>query len=282
VSRQFLQDNDILFAACFEKISGFIYNCCLALAVFSFMYVVYNRESQMDINLKVKDIADMWGADFVGVADLSPAHEAILAQGGPVVAAYPRAISVGIGLLHTIVDQLPNRSDRAVALSYQYHSYDLINQRLDLLISQMSRFLQREGYRSLPVPASKRADDERICAAFSHKIAAHLAGFGWIGKSCLLVTPEIGPRVRWATVLTDAPLRITGEPTAANCGTCNQCVAICPVQAFTGEPFRASDPRETRYDAGKCDNYFTEMKEKDPELAVCGLCLYVCPHGRKQ
>lgn len=224
----------------------------------------------------------MWGADFVGVADLSLAHDAILAQGGPVIAAYPRAISVGIGLLHTIVDQLPNRADRAVAFSYQYHSYDLINQRLDLLISQVSRFLQREGYRALPVPASKRADDERICAAFSHKIAAHLAGLGWIGKSCLLVTPEIGPRVRWATVLTDAPLRVTGEPTAANCGDCNQCVEICPVQAFTGEPFRASEPREKRYDAGKCDSYFAEMKEKDSELAVCGLCLYVCPHGKRQ
>ena len=236
----------------------------------------------MDIDLKIKEIAEMWGADFVGAADLSSAHDAILAQGGPVIAAYPRSISVGIGLLHTVVDQLPNRANRSVAMSYQYHSYDLINQRLDLMISQVSRFLQREGYRSLPVPASKRADDERICAAFSHKIAANLAGLGWIGKSCLLVTPEIGPRVRWATVLTDAPLTITGEQISKDCGDCTQCVDICPVQAFTGEPFRADEPREKRYNANRCDRYFEEMKEKDPELAVCGLCLYVCPHGKQQ
>jgi epoxyqueuosine reductase QueG len=236
----------------------------------------------MNLNRKIKEISETWGADFVGVADLTPANDSILAQGGPAIAAYPRAISVGIGLLHNIVDQLPNRAERTVAASYQFHSYDLINQRLDLLISHLSRLLQREGYRSLPIPASKRIDEERICAAFSHKMAANLCGLGWIGKSCLLVTPEMGPRVRWATVLTDAPLKATGAPMAERCGVCTECVDICPVHAFTGEPFRASDPREKRYDAAMCDRYFTEMREKDEALAVCGLCLYVCPHGRKE
>jgi epoxyqueuosine reductase len=236
----------------------------------------------MDLNKKIKGITETWGADFVGVADLSLAHDPILEQGGPVIAAYPKAISVGIGLLHNIVDQLPNRATRSVALSYQYHSYDLINQRLDLLSSQLSRFLQRQGYRSLPIPASRRVDDERICAAFSHKMAANLSGLGWIGKSCLLVTPEMGPRVRWATVLTDAPLKTTGKRMQERCGNCNQCVEICPVLAFTGEPFRPSEPREKRYDAGKCERYFAEMRAKDAEMGVCGLCLYVCPHGRQQ
>src|SRR3990172_3467046 len=163
----------------------------------------------MDLNHKMREIAETWGADFFGVADASLAHEAILEQGGPVVAAYPRAISVGIALLHTIVDQLPQRADRAVAVSYRHHAYDLVNQRLDLVTSRVSSFLQREGYSALPIPASRRVDEERICAAFSHKLAAHLSGLGWIGKCCLLVTPEVGPRVRWATVLTDAPLQAT-------------------------------------------------------------------------
>ncbi len=229
---------------------------------------------------RITKIAETWGADFYGVADLSLAHEAILAQGGPVIAAFPRAISVGIVLPHIIVDQLPNRADRAVAVSYRHHAYDVINQRLDLLISHMSSRLQREGHRALPIPASKRVDDERICAAFSHKLAAHLAGLGWIGKSCLLVTPEEGPRVRWATILSDAPLPATGTAMEERCGSCSECVEICPVQAFTGSAFRASEPREKRYDAGKCDRYFKAMRAKDAEMAVCGLCLYVCPFGK--
>jgi epoxyqueuosine reductase QueG len=103
---------------------------------------------------------------------------------------------------------------------------------------------------------------------------------GWIGKSCLLITPDMGPRVRWATVLTDAPLIKTGEPMPEHCGDCKECVDICPVHAFTGQPFRENQPREIRYDASKCDRYFAMMREKDAELAVCGLCLYVCPYGK--
>jgi len=236
----------------------------------------------MDMNIRIKEIADTWGADFYGVADLSPAHDAILAQGGPLIAAYPRAISVGITLLNTIVDQLPQRANRAVAVNYRHHGYEVINQRLDLFVSRLSSLLQREGWQALPVPASKRVDDERICAAFSHKMAAHLAGLGWIGKSCLLVTPEKGPRVRWATVLTDAPLPVTGEPMEERCGSCNDCVDICPVNAFTGESFRATEPREKRFDAGRCDRNFAAMRKKDSELAVCGLCLYVCPYGKQR
>jgi epoxyqueuosine reductase len=236
----------------------------------------------MDMNYRIKEIAEKWGTDFCGVADLSLAHDAILAQGGPVIAAYPRGISVGIVLPHAIVDQLPNRTNRAVAVSYRHHGYEVINQRLDFLVSRMSSVLQREGYQALPIPAAKRVDDEQLCAVFSHKLAAHLAGLGWIGKSCLLVTTEVGPRVRWATVLTDAPLSVTGKPMEERCGSCNQCVEICPVHAFTGEVFRASEPRERRYDASKCDRYFEAMKKKDAELAVCGLCLYVCPYGKQR
>lgn len=231
---------------------------------------------------RIKELAESWGADFFGAADLGPAHDAILAQGGPAVAEYPRSVSIGIGLFHAIVNQLPRRAERAVAISYRHHCYDMINLRLDFIASQLSSVLQREGYRALPVPASRRVDPERICAVFSHKLAAHLAGLGWIGKSCLLVTPEVGPRVRWATVLTDAPLHVTGQPMDERCGDCRQCVDICPVRAFTGRPFREDEPREARYDASRCDRYFSGMREKDAETAVCGLCLYVCPYGRRQ
>jgi epoxyqueuosine reductase QueG len=236
----------------------------------------------MDVNLKLKELAETWGADFWGVADLALARDAILAQGGQAVAAFPRAISVGIALPHAIVNELPRRAERAVAINYRHHAYDVINARLDLLTSRVSSALQREGYRAMPIPASRRVKTEQLYAEFSHKLAAHLAGLGWIGKSCLLVTPQAGPRVRWATVLTDAPLTVTGAPVEERCGACDECVRICPVRAFTGEPFRASEPREARYDASKCDRYFATLRKKDAETAVCGLCLYVCPQGRQQ
>lgn len=234
----------------------------------------------MLLDERLKDTAEEMGADFFGVADLAEAHNAILEQGGPQIAEYPRAISIGIALLHPIVDGLPRRDERAVAVNYRHHAYDVVNQRLDAIASHLGSIIQHEGYRALPIPSSERVDDERICAAFSHKMGAHLAGLGWIGKSCLLITPEAGPRVRFATVLTDAPLRPTGMPMEEKCKSCDECVKICPKSAFTGRPFREDEPREARYDARKCERYFQEMKEKAGP-AVCGMCLYVCPYGRR-
>lgn len=234
----------------------------------------------MDLDRHIEQTAEAIGVDFFGVADLWPAHEAMVAQGGATVAGFPRAISIGIGLLHPVVDALPRRAERAAAMNYRHHGYQLVNQRLDHIAARLGGVLQRTGYRAMPVPASQTVDEGRLCGVFSHKMAAHLAGLGWIGKSCLLITPEMGPRVRWATVLTDAPLAPTGGASAERCGTCRECVDVCPPQAFTGEPFRVGEPREVRFAAHKCDRYFEEL-EAAGGLPVCGMCLYVCPYGRR-
>jgi epoxyqueuosine reductase len=233
----------------------------------------------MQIDDSLRNLADELGADYFGVADLSVARDFIISQGGLEAGDYPKAVSIGIALLNSIVDQLPNRAQTAVAIEYRHHAYDVINERLDSIASRLGSALQKEGYRAYPVPASKRVDDERICAIFSHKLAAHLAGIGWIGKSCLLITPNAGPRVRLVTVLTDAPLKPTGQPMEEQCGDCQECVQVCPVGAFSGRPFREDEPREARYDARKCESYHKELERK-LGIGVCGMCLYVCPHGR--
>ncbi len=228
----------------------------------------------------LKSLASSLGIDYLGISDTEPAREAIREQGGEVVASFPRAVTIGIILPHAVVDQLPNRSDRDAAMNYKHHAYDVINARLDSATSRLSSVLQREGHRTMPIPAKENMDTERLCAPFSHKMGAHLAGLGWIGKSCLLVTPQAGPRVRWSTMLTEAPLEPTGEPMDQRCGDCMECVEICPVHAFTGRNFDQNEPRETRYDAHACDKYFVELVQGG-NLPVCGLCLYVCPFGRK-
>ena len=229
---------------------------------------------------RLDDISKELGADFYGVADISPVEEFISIQGGEGVIGYPRAISIGIILLDSIVDQLPLRFERSVAVNYKHHSYDIINMRLDIIASRLCSLIQKEGHKALPIPASERYDDERICAIFSHKLAANLAGIGWIGKSCLLITPESGPRVRLTTVLTNAPLKTTGKPLENGCGECTVCVDTCPVSAFTGEPFREEENLAVRYDARKCEKYF-EIMEKAGIIPVCGLCIYNCPQGKK-
>lgn len=229
---------------------------------------------------EVKSLAESMGADFFGVADLSKTIDSVAMQPGKRVLNYSRAVSIGLKLPHTIVDQLPDRHMPSVAKIYRLQAYDVINQRLDHIASRISSFLELHGKSAFPVPASQIIDNEKLVGVFSNKMAAHLAGLGWIGKSCLLVTPEVGPRVRWATVLTQAPLDKTGEPMDERCGECNDCVDACPVHAFTGRSFREDEDRNTRYNVRKCQDYFDKLTA-ERGIAVCGICLYVCPHGKR-
>jgi epoxyqueuosine reductase QueG len=233
----------------------------------------------MNINQQYQQLAHDLGADYFGVTDLTQVSAAVAEQGGKDIAQYPRAIALGIRLMDAIVDQVPRRAEYASALNYRLHAYEHVNLRLDQLASRLASALQNDGHVTLPLPAAERVNDEKICALFSHKLAAHLAGLGWIGKNCLLITPDHGPRARWTSVLTHAPLVPTGRAQNEQCGECHTCVDVCPQHAFTGKPYKEDEPREVRFAAEACDKYFREL-EQQGKLKVCGVCLWVCPYGR--
>ncbi|HPX78507.1 MAG TPA: 4Fe-4S dicluster domain-containing protein [Methanobacterium sp.] len=230
----------------------------------------------LSLNKILEEFMGSNGIDFFGVADLSSTKDFIESMGGELVSKYPKSISIGIRLLNSIVDELPRRHEESVSVSYR-RLYDETNQCLNILTGELQSLLQEKGHEAFKVPASERHDDVNIAAIFSHKLAAHQSGLGWIGKSCLLINPEAGPRIRWGTVLTDAPVEVTGEPLEVQCGDCTDCVNICPVDAFTGKDFHEDEPREVRYDAQKCQEYLGHGDEWN----VCGLCVYICPYGRE-
>ncbi|HOT03440.1 MAG TPA: 4Fe-4S double cluster binding domain-containing protein [Methanolinea sp.] len=234
----------------------------------------------LPLDTAIRSLASSMGADFFGVADLGPARDFIFRQGGDRIARYSIAVAIGIRLSDDLVDLLPEQ-DQEGAILYRHNCYEVTNQVLDQIAVRLAGVLQREGSHAFPVPASRRTDDGEIRSVFSHKLAAHLAGLGWIGKSCLLVTPDHGPRVRWVSVLTDAPLTPSGSPMNTRCGDCTACVDICPQHAFTGRMFNPEEPREARFDVAACDRYFAELQQSGG-VAVCGLCLYVCPYGKKK
>lgn len=219
------------------------------------------------------------GMDLFGVADLSSVSDYIINQGGKHVGEFPRAISLGVRLIDDVVDQLINHQDIVTIASYR-GIYDAANSALDKAAFMVGRKIQEEGYRAYPIPASSMLNNEKLEGVFSHKLAAHLAGLGWIGKNCLLITPKYGPRVRLATILTDTPLD-TGKPIPNGCGTCTKCVDICPSKALTGVPFSPTEPRNVRLNATKCDTYTTERMEKFGDVN-CGLCVHICPFGNKK
>ena len=68
------------------------------------------------------------------------------------------------------------------------------------------------------------------------RIAAYICGMGEIGWSKVFLTPQFGPRQRFAFILTDAPLEPDPlmEP-GTLCDRCKLCVKDCPAGAISGE-----------------------------------------------
>jgi ferredoxin len=185
--------------------------------------------------------------------------------------------------------------------AYRYCS-EVLDRKLDDIALEVSLVLQAKKYRVFPVPANEsevaqneflfhRIVNDRpepylsiprfegaLKAAFSHRMAAQRAGLGWIGKSCSLVNPTVGPRLRLVTVLTDACLP-PDEPIESLCGDCTLCVDACPIKAIKGIAWREKDPREARLDATACRDYLLRTREAFGK-SVCGMCLAVCHWGK--
>jgi epoxyqueuosine reductase len=234
----------------------------------------------MSLNHKIKKLLKRQYVDYLGFADLRNYQDDLAAFGGPIVKGYDCGISIGLAIPGSIADLLPQRDDPNVSCEYRIHGYEVLNQRLNMMASVVSSFLNGKGHRTLPIAVADRTDDENATPTVSHKMVAHIAGLGWIGKNCLLVTDGHGPRVRFVTVLTNAPLKTIDNPREQLCGDCVECIAACPVKAIKGRNYIESESREERFEFMKCQNYFEALK-KSRKYAVCGMCLYVCPYGRK-
>jgi len=192
------------------------------------------------------------------------------------LAQFPRAVSHGFVLTDGIVDTLVDHDNIPALYTYRHYVYQIVNPRLDSISLTLAQALDKAGFQAYVVPASQTVDRTRLLGVFSHKLAAHLAGLGWIGKSAMLITPEHGPRVRWGTVLTDAPLE-AGRPVDENCRDCDECVKGCPAHAFTGQAFDQPRLRSEIFAAEACDRY---LRERETFRRVCGMCIYICPFGR--
>jgi epoxyqueuosine reductase QueG len=224
----------------------------------------------------LSSVAQNMGADLFGIADLRTHRQYVIEQGGESIGVFSHAVVVGIRLLKSVVDTLEPHLPADYSL-YGWHVYKSVSPKVDQVALQLSRILEERGFSALPIPSSQfRRPGERR-AIFSHKLAGHLAGMGWIGKNCLLITPEFGPRIRLASILTDCELE-SGQRLSGQCGECEICVDSCPVGALKGIEFNELDKVEKRIDVNTCGSY-RDGKNTDARRGahVCGLCLARCP-----
>jgi len=229
----------------------------------------------VELDQKVRELTEALGADKIGFADLS-GYQNEFGITSALLERFPRAISIGVGLLDEVVETVgPSGPSPLYA-----HHYRQVNALLDRVALELAHFLTSKGHRVLPISASLTVDEERQLGHISHKAVAVLAGLGWMGKSTLVITPDRGPRVRFATVLTDAPLP-PGELIECQCGPCRACVEACPVGAIRDVRFRLRPARrEDALDVAACLS-FLERQARDPRISelVCGICVKACPFG---
>lgn len=220
-------------------------------------------------------------ADKIGFVDLSDSLPNLIEYGYLADLKMTNAISIGKSLINELVDKSCSDMQPITAKVYRLYNYEIINDALNRLSFEVATILQKNGYRALPIPATPSSSGKKLhFGYFSHKAAARLAGLGWIGPSCLLITPDLGPRLRWATVFTDAPIGEEPKLIEDGCGNCSLCIKSCPAKAFTGKRFKQDEDREKRMDSMKCHEYLQKM-DQEKGVRVCGICIAVCPIGKK-
>ena len=117
-------------------------------------------------------------------------------------------------------------------------------------------------------------------APLMEKPLAAAAGLGWQGKHTNLVSRDYGSWLFLGVILSAAKLNPT-LPEVDHCGTCQNCLDICPTDAF---------PAPYKLDARRCISYLTiehkgrvelELREKmGNRIYGCDDCLAVCPWNK--
>ncbi|AAB91256.1 epoxyqueuosine reductase [Archaeoglobus fulgidus] len=222
---------------------------------------------------EIDRMAKKLGADIFGVADLDLLREYETFPEN-LLDSFDFGISIGVKLPDPLFDMLPDSRN----LYSRY--YVVANDMLDRIAFEISRAIESEGYEALPIPASKVLSDLHWRSYVSHKAIARAAGVGWVGRNLLLITPQFGPRVRLASVLTDMPLK-AGKPARNRCGVCRECIDSCITQALRYSEFDDYPERDEVFEVDKCAAKLKEFAS-NPDIGtmVCGICIKVCPWGK--
>lgn len=222
------------------------------------------------------------GAKLVGIGTL----DGIEAQNESSDAARAlREMRTGIAVAVPLPAHIVEDLKTAPTLEY-YHAYHTLNAKLNDIVSCGETFLKQCGYQAYAQTTdrvSRAINPETNISPLPHKTIAARAGLGWIGKSCLLVTPQYGGAVRISSLLTDASLETDKSFTKSECGECRRCVDACPAGALAGMLWEAGMERERLFDWQLClPEQLRRMRDATGiEQDLCGRCFAVCPYTQK-
>lgn len=219
-----------------------------------------------DYSTQLKLLSSHLGAALFGVASLDEKTKGEFDLSTRILSNLTRGISLGVRLSDKVLEEIDDKPTKLY-----YHHYRQVNFLLDRIALELSLFIQREGFQSIPIPASQTIDWTNQRGHLSHKLVAKQAGLGWIGRNNLLVNPSFGAKIRLVTILTDMSLPIN-HPITRDCGDCHACAEVCPAGAIEETP--------DQFNHIKCYEKLKEFQRSGlVGQYICGVCVKVCNGG---
>jgi len=236
----------------------------------------FQQAGVSDIDLaEAEDRLGAWlDAKFHGTMDYMQRHGSKRSRPDQLVPGTVRVISVRM-------DYLPQPQDAAIgllddesrayisryALGRDYHK--VLRGRLRALARRIEERVGEFGYRVF-------VDSAPVL----EKALAEKAGIGWVGKHTNVINRDHGSWFFLGELYTDLPLP-TDSPEVSHCGTCTECIEVCPTNAIVA-PYSL--------DARRCISYLTiELKEAIPvefrkaignRIYGCDDCQLFCPWNK--
>jgi ferredoxin len=214
----------------------------------------------------VKGLTIYYGAKTVGITELKPYHiythigRGSGEYGAPVELDHQFAVAFTVEMAHDIMGKSPYAPE-AMEAARQYTE-------AAVAAVQLANFIRSLGYE-----ARAHIDGNyRVIAP----LVARDAGLGEIGRIGLLISQEMGPRLRLGVVTTNLPLnpdkRKPDDAVLDFCRICNKCADNCPSRAISFENRQAEGGAwRWKIDHIRCFSYWNVIGTD------CGRCMAVCP-----
>lgn len=178
-------------------------------------------------------------------------------------------LGMNYGPDHNPLDALKEKSNGVISVYAQNRDYhDIVKKRL----KRIARQIVEETGAEVKVFVDT--------APVMEKPLGVRAGIGWQGKHTNLVSREFGSWLFLGAIFTTLALP-ADEPEQDHCGSCRQCLDICPTHAF---------PTAYQLDATRCISYLTIehagpiphefRKAMGNRIYGCDDCLAICPWNK--
>jgi ferredoxin len=243
-------------------------------AVGSFQTIIDQKPAPERVHTdpeKITEFIKQWGrklgAVSVGVTELRDYHlYSHLGRnepyGQPVDLVHKFAIALTVEMDKHMLDHAPY-GPTVMESAQQYLASGAV-------AVQVAAFIRNLGY---PARAHIDGNYRVVCP-----LVARDAGLGEIGRMGLLMTPDLGPRVRLAVVTTDLPLAVdqrTRDYSVLDfCARCKKCAVVCPSKAISfDDRIEIDGVKRWQINAELCFTYWNTTGTD------CGRCVRVCPYS---